>query len=77
MIKNNELVGVVSWGIPCAVGFPDVHTRITPYVDWIQKHILRVYCEDRSEPRSIYRRLIYLARRLYNVTEGHKTFLGI
>ncbi|CAB3235821.1 unnamed protein product [Arctia plantaginis] len=77
VIKNNELVGVVSWGIPCAVGFPDVHTRITPYVEWIQKHILRAYCADRREPRSIYRKLIYLARRLSNVSEGHKRFLGI
>ncbi|XP_047025857.1 chymotrypsin-2-like [Helicoverpa zea] len=44
IIKGNELVGVVSWGIPCAVGFPDVHTRISSYVGWIQKHIERSYC---------------------------------
>lgn len=44
LIKDMELVGVVSWGIPCAVGFPDVHTRITPYIGWIQKHIEQAYC---------------------------------
>ncbi|KAJ8724377.1 hypothetical protein PYW08_015851 [Mythimna loreyi] len=44
LIKGKELVGVVSWGIPCAVGFPDVHTRISPYVEWIQSHIKQYFC---------------------------------
>lgn len=39
LVKDNELAGLVSWGIPCAVGFPDVHTRITPYINWIKQHI--------------------------------------
>ncbi|XP_052749974.1 chymotrypsin-1-like isoform X2 [Galleria mellonella] len=43
LIKDNKLVGLVSWGIPCAVGFPDVHTRISHYTEWIKeetKHYL-------------------------------------
>ncbi|KAI5644523.1 trypsin domain-containing protein [Phthorimaea operculella] len=39
LIQGDKLVGVVSWGIPCAAGFPDVHTRIAPYVGWIQEVI--------------------------------------
>ncbi|KAM3966950.1 chymotrypsin-1 [Aphomia sociella] len=39
LIKNNKLVGLVSWGIPCAVGFPDVHTRISSYANWIKEEI--------------------------------------
>ncbi|XP_063548093.1 chymotrypsin-1-like [Cydia strobilella] len=39
LVKNKKLVGLVSWGIPCAVGFPDVHTRIAPFFDWIQEQI--------------------------------------
>ncbi|KAJ2947665.1 hypothetical protein O0L34_g17469 [Tuta absoluta] len=39
LIQGNKLVGVVSWGIPCAVGFPDVHTRIAPYIGWIKEII--------------------------------------
>ncbi|XP_053605302.1 chymotrypsin-2-like [Plodia interpunctella] len=39
LVKNNKLVGLVSWGIPCAVGFPDVHTRISSFVDWIKHKI--------------------------------------
>ncbi|XP_013192367.1 chymotrypsin-1 isoform X2 [Amyelois transitella] len=39
LIKNNKLVGLVSWGIPCAVGFPDVHTRISSFADWIRSKI--------------------------------------
>ncbi|XP_026462411.1 chymotrypsin-1-like [Ctenocephalides felis] len=34
---NNTLVGLVSWGMqPCGSGyFPDVYTRITSFLDWI------------------------------------------
>ncbi|XP_014367660.2 chymotrypsin-2 [Papilio machaon] len=39
LIKDNVLVGLVSWGIPCAMGFPDVHTRVYPYLKWIKSII--------------------------------------
>lgn len=32
---QNTLVGIVSWGRPCAVGYPDVYTRVSAFVDWI------------------------------------------
>ncbi|XP_017776209.1 PREDICTED: chymotrypsin-2-like [Nicrophorus vespilloides] len=31
-------VGIVSWAIPCAVGYPDVFTRVYSFLDWIQTH---------------------------------------
>ena len=31
------LVGVVSWGQPCAVGLPDVFTRVSVYQAWIDR----------------------------------------
>ncbi|XP_068623833.1 chymotrypsin-1-like [Battus philenor] len=39
LVKDNAIVGLVSWGIPCAVGFPDVHTRIHSYISWIRSRI--------------------------------------
>lgn len=33
---NGELVGLVSWGIPCGRGFPDVFTRVSVFAEWIQ-----------------------------------------
>lgn len=34
-----ELVGLVSWGIPCARGKPDVFTRLSVFTSWIQNAI--------------------------------------
>ncbi|XP_032671247.1 chymotrypsin-1-like [Odontomachus brunneus] len=37
LISNDQFVGVVSWGIPCAVGQPDVFTSVYYYRDWIKQ----------------------------------------
>ncbi|KAK2586780.1 hypothetical protein KPH14_011807 [Odynerus spinipes] len=39
LIKGDEQIGVVSWGIPCARNYPDVFTRVYNYLDWIKTHI--------------------------------------
>ncbi|XP_068981423.1 chymotrypsin-2-like isoform X2 [Bombus flavifrons] len=39
LVADNEQIGVVSWGIPCARGRPDVFTRVYSYIDWIKDHI--------------------------------------
>lgn len=33
--SDGVLIGIVSWGIPCSKGYPDVFTRIDVYRDWI------------------------------------------
>uniref|UniRef100_A0A1B0CNV3 Putative trypsin-like serine protease n=1 Tax=Lutzomyia longipalpis TaxID=7200 RepID=A0A1B0CNV3_LUTLO len=35
LVLGNELVGIVSWGVPCAKNFGDVFTRISSYRSWI------------------------------------------
>lgn len=32
-------IGIVSFSIPCAVqGYPDVFTKVSKYIDWINQH---------------------------------------
>jgi secreted trypsin-like serine protease len=33
--SEGKLVGIVSYGVPCAVGSPDIYTRLSAFSDWI------------------------------------------
>lgn len=37
LVVEGELVGVVSWGSPCARGYPDVFTRLSEFTKWMNK----------------------------------------
>ncbi|KAK0177320.1 hypothetical protein PV328_001388 [Microctonus aethiopoides] len=39
LIYNNELIGVLSYGTPCAVGKPDVFTSTYHYYHWIYRNM--------------------------------------
>lgn len=36
LVNKDVLVGIVSWGEPCAIGYPDVHSSVWFYLDWIR-----------------------------------------
>lgn len=35
LVIDGKLVGVSTWGVKCALGYPDVFTRVFPYRKWI------------------------------------------
>lgn len=37
--QMGKQVGIVSWGIPCAQGIPDVFTSVASYLQWILHRI--------------------------------------
>ncbi|XP_076766920.1 uncharacterized protein LOC143433467 [Xylocopa sonorina] len=39
LVYNGKLVGIVSWVVPCAQGYPDGYTRVTHYLNFINQHI--------------------------------------
>ena len=38
LVVDGEQAGIVSWGIPCGVGYPDAFTRVSFYRDWIKEN---------------------------------------
>lgn len=41
LVINGELVGLVSWGIPCGAGYPDVFTRVSEFSSWVKDKMVR------------------------------------
>lgn len=39
LVANNVLIGISSWQVPCAQGFPDVYERISDKRLWIMSNI--------------------------------------
>lgn len=39
LVADNTLIGIVSFGRPCARGYPDGFTRVSTYKQWIDKNI--------------------------------------
>ncbi|XP_011873943.1 PREDICTED: chymotrypsin-1-like [Vollenhovia emeryi] len=39
LVAKGVQIGIVSFGRPCALGAPDVFTRVSAFEDWIQKHV--------------------------------------
>ncbi|XP_022826810.1 chymotrypsin-1-like [Spodoptera litura] len=37
---NGQQFGIVSWGFPCAFGYPDVYVRISAYESWLKSVIV-------------------------------------
>ncbi|CAD1473781.1 unnamed protein product, partial [Heterotrigona itama] len=55
LVVNSLQVGIVSFGQPCAVGKPDVYTRVTSFVSWIDSNKAYLLNETQEQPEdSIY-----------------------
>ncbi|XP_055585178.1 chymotrypsin-2-like [Uranotaenia lowii] len=40
LVHDGELIGVISWGVPCGLGLPDVYARISNHRGWILVHTM-------------------------------------
>ncbi|XP_017772800.1 PREDICTED: chymotrypsin-1-like [Nicrophorus vespilloides] len=39
LVSGGKQIGIVSWGRPCGIGYPDVFTRVSSFREWINKNI--------------------------------------
>ncbi|XP_037293309.1 chymotrypsin-2 [Manduca sexta] len=39
-LDRNQQIGIVSWGLPCALGAPDMFVRVSAYRNWVQTNTL-------------------------------------
>ncbi|XP_018356665.1 PREDICTED: trypsin 5G1-like [Trachymyrmex septentrionalis] len=39
LVANKVQIGIVSFGNPCALGYPDIYTRVSSFVPWINEHL--------------------------------------
>lgn len=37
-VNEREVIGIVSWGSPCANGYPDVFTKVAAFRSWIDNN---------------------------------------
>lgn len=47
LVTNGKLIGIVSFGIPCAKSFPDVFAKVSSFKSWIES-TARQYDEENS-----------------------------
>nr|CAD7461459.1 unnamed protein product [Timema tahoe] len=38
LVFGGRVIGIVSWGDPCALGVPDVYVRVSEFIDWINEN---------------------------------------
>ncbi|XP_014218087.1 chymotrypsin-1-like [Copidosoma floridanum] len=39
LVAHGILYAIASWGVPCGMGYPDVHTRIYDQIDWLEDFV--------------------------------------
>ncbi|KAF3422769.1 hypothetical protein E2986_05890, partial [Frieseomelitta varia] len=54
LVVNNVQVGIVSFGQPCAVGKPDVYTRVSSFTSWINSNKAYLLNETQEPENAIY-----------------------
>ncbi|XP_063897103.1 chymotrypsin-1-like [Helicoverpa armigera] len=51
LVREGRQIGIVSWGIPCARGKPDVYTKVEAFMRWIEKTL---YDDDEDHVKYIH-----------------------
>lgn len=42
LVANDIQIGLASFVRPCAIGYPDVYTRVSAFKDWLGEHVIDI-----------------------------------
>ncbi|KAF2897917.1 hypothetical protein ILUMI_08262 [Ignelater luminosus] len=63
LVANGKLVGIISWGSPCAIGDPDVYTNVRVFLPWIASQMKNLeISSDATENENFNYRLDHPSR---------------
>lgn len=40
LVYDNKVIGVVNFGVPCGMGYPDAYGRVSYLYDWVKQHMV-------------------------------------
>lgn len=52
LVADNTLIGIVSMSVGCALGYPDMYTKVYSHINWIRDEIIKTSLKEGFRQKS-------------------------